>query len=77
MMPDRKRLASIVRVVLVAARKDRDLNQTELAQRLEMTRNQVANIESGRRAVDIVDFVLIAKGLNIDPIALLHRILRW
>ena len=77
MSGDRKRLESIVRVVLVTARKDCDLSQTKLAQRLEMTRNQVANFETGRRALRLADFLMIAKALNIDPIALLHRVLRW
>ena len=77
MTPDRQRLREIVRAVLAASRRDRDVSQRELAERLQMTRNQIANIESGRRAVDAVDFVLIAKALQVSPETLLFRILRW
>jgi transcriptional regulator with XRE-family HTH domain len=54
-----------------------EVSQMELAKRMGVTRNTVANIESGRRAVHFTDFLMIAKALNIDPLALLHRVLRW
>lgn len=47
--PDRERLERAVRIVLKASRQDRDLSQKELAQKMGWSRNQVANLESGRR----------------------------
>lgn len=74
---DRERLQRVIPIVLSGSRRDLDVSQRELAERMGWSRNQVANIESGRRAVHLTDFVLFAKALNIDPIALLHRVLRW
>lgn len=63
--------------MLRVSRNDSDLTQTDLGTVLGWTRNQVANVEGGRRPVHLVDFLMIAKALNIDPLALLHRVLRW
>jgi len=63
--------------VLWASRQDIDVSQRELADKMGWTRNQVANLESGRRAISVTDFMLIAKALCIDPITLLQRALRW
>jgi transcriptional regulator with XRE-family HTH domain len=71
------RLKRTVVIVLKGSRTDLDLSQWELADRLGWTRNTIANIESGRRAVHLLDFVMIARALKIEPTALLDRILRW
>lgn len=76
-MPDRARLERAIRIVLSASRQHLDVSQTELGKRMGMTRNQIANLEGGRRAMRLADFLMIAKALNIDPLALLHRVLRW
>jgi DNA-binding transcriptional regulator YiaG len=72
-----KRLSRVTRVMIKAVRKDADMSQQELAQRLEWTRNQVANIEGGRRMIGLVDFILVARALRVEPDRLLQRILRW
>ena len=75
---DRARLERIVALVLVAARKERNLSQAELAERLQITRNTIANIEScRRRAVSLVDILMIARALQMQPEVLIWRILRW
>ncbi len=74
---DRERLEQRTRIVLRASREDSDLSQGELGVKLGWTRNQVANLEGGRRSVHLTDCVMIAKALGIDPLSLLHRILRW
>lgn len=76
-MPDRQRLTRAIHTVLCASRRQMEVSQRELAQRMGVTRNTIANFESGRRAVRLADFLMIANALNIDPIALLHRVLRW
>lgn len=75
--PDRQRLKQAIRTVLCASRRQMEVSQMELAQRMGVTRNTIANLESGRRSVHLTDFLMIAKALTIDPLALLHRILRW
>jgi DNA-binding XRE family transcriptional regulator len=74
---DRIRLERVIRIVLSASREGLDVSQRELAEKLGWSRNQIANIETGRRAIRLTDFLIIAKALNIDPLALLHRVLRW
>jgi transcriptional regulator with XRE-family HTH domain len=76
-MSDRERLSRVIRTVISASRRDLDVSQEELAARLGWSRNQVANAEAGRRAVQLIDILRIAKALNIDPVAMLQRVLRW
>jgi transcriptional regulator with XRE-family HTH domain len=75
MNEEHKRLESVVYTVLKASRVDSDVSQKELARRLHLTRNVSANIEAGRAAVLMADFVMISRALRIDPERLLHRIL--
>ena len=74
---ERKRFERISRIVLKVARSDMDVSQQELAKRLSWTRNQVANLETGRRGIGIADFIMIAKALRLDPCRLLNGVLRW
>lgn len=74
---ERKRLRRVSRVVLKALREDANVSQVELAGRLSWTRNQIANLETGRRGIEIYDFILIAKALRVDPRRALDMVLRW
>lgn len=62
--------------VLVKARKAADISQTELADRLNKRQQFVSRIESGERRVDLLEFVMIARALKIEPRDLLGRVLR-
>jgi transcriptional regulator with XRE-family HTH domain len=73
----RLRLEKTISIVLAGTRNDFDVSQRELAARIGWTRNMVANIETQRRSTRLVDFILIANALHIDPMALLKRILGW
>jgi transcriptional regulator with XRE-family HTH domain len=70
-------LRSTIRISLKGARADADASQRELAEKLEWTRNQIANLENGRREVTLIDFIMIAHALRVDPYRLLRRILQW
>ena len=70
-------LASRVSIVLKASREDFDMSQQDLATSLGWTRNVIANLESGRRTVRFVDFVIVARALHIEPERLLRRVLYW
>jgi transcriptional regulator with XRE-family HTH domain len=74
---ERARLQRISRIVLKVTRNDMNVSQRELAKRLSWTRNQVANLETGRRGIGIEDFIMIAKALRLDPCGLLNRVLQW
>ena len=65
------------RVVIAATRIDADMSQEELATRLHVTRNTIANIECGRRVIQAAELPLIAKALGFTPEALFMRILMW
>jgi transcriptional regulator with XRE-family HTH domain len=60
-----------------STRKDVDVTQAELAERMTWSREIVSNIEQGRREVSVTDLVLIARALNVDPEILFRRVLRW
>jgi len=62
--------------VLVKARKTAEISQTELAERLNKSQQFVSRIESGERRVDLLEFVMIARALKIEPRDLLGRVLR-
>jgi transcriptional regulator with XRE-family HTH domain len=63
--------------VLGASRREAKMTQEGLALRLGWNRTRIAKIESGERRIDVPEFIVIANGLNMDPIALLARVLRW
>jgi transcriptional regulator with XRE-family HTH domain len=73
----RRILASRVRIVLKASREDSDRSQQELATSLGWSRNMIANLETGRRVIGFVDFVILAKALHVEPERLLRRVLQW
>ena len=74
---ERQRLEQTIVAVLKASREDLDVSRTELANRLGWNPAQIAELEIGRRIVRASDLILIAKALDIEPDALLRRILRW
>jgi transcriptional regulator with XRE-family HTH domain len=64
-------------IVLAGTRRDLEVSQRELANRLGWSRNMIANIESGRRSMNLGEFIIVAHALNVGPEILLQRILRW
>jgi transcriptional regulator with XRE-family HTH domain len=62
--------------VLIAARKAAGLTQTDLAERLGKLQQFVSRIESGQRRIDLLEFIMLARALDIEPRTLLARVLR-
>lgn len=62
--------------LLIAERKAKGLSQRDLASRLAKPPNFVARIETGQRNVSVVEFVVIARALDLQPEALFGRLLR-
>jgi transcriptional regulator with XRE-family HTH domain len=63
--------------VIKASREDADLSREELAKRLGLTYSQIVNIENNRRQVGLIDFIMLADAIDVDPVALFERIARW
>jgi len=55
------------RELLVDARNNAKLSQTQLAEKLKTRQTFVSKCEIGERRVDIVELIEIAEILNIDP----------
>jgi transcriptional regulator with XRE-family HTH domain len=63
--------------VIKASRGDADLSRQELAERLGLTYSQIVNMENGRRAVQLIEFLMLANAIGVDPVALFERVARW
>ena len=63
--------------VISATRRDASVSQEQLAERLGWSRSKVAKIEQGQRRIEVPDFILIARALDIDPETLFRRVMRW
>ena len=70
--PDYKRF----RELLVQARKDAGLTQAELASDLNRPQSFVSKYERGERRLDVIEFVHVARALDIDPIKFLTKFYR-
>jgi transcriptional regulator with XRE-family HTH domain len=57
----------IIGAVLAAARHKAHLTQVELARRLGKPQSVVSSYESGKRRLDVVEFLLIVRTLGADP----------
>lgn len=62
--------------LLIAARRKIRLTQQEVADLLEKPQSFVAKYEGGERRIDVVEFVVIARALRINPVAFLKEFLR-
>jgi transcriptional regulator with XRE-family HTH domain len=60
--------------VLVEARKARGLSQRTLADRLGKPRSFVSKIENRERRLDFVEFVAIARALDLEPTDLMANV---
>jgi len=59
---------------LIRAERDvQGLTQEDLATRASLTRNMIANIETGRQQILLFTFISIANGLRISPNELLPK----
>jgi transcriptional regulator with XRE-family HTH domain len=58
---------------LIAARRLRRLTQAELGHRLGRSTSFVFRYEVGARHLDVAEFIVIARALEIDPYELLRQ----
>lgn len=57
--------------LIKAQRRALKMSQAELAERLDLSRNSVVNIEAGRQSVSAFQFALICTELGTDPTMML------
>ena len=62
--------------LLIEARRKAGLTQVEVAERLGKPQSFVAKYEGGERRLDVVEFVAVARALELDPKALIDRLVR-
>ena len=61
--------------LMVGARKAAGLTQHALALRLKKPQSFVAKYEGGERRLDVVEFITIARALDVDPLKLMTMLL--
>ena len=70
-----------VEIVLQASRREAAVSQRELVERLPewlgWDQTTLAKVETGRRRLDLVEFLELAKALKLDPLTLLERVAHW
>ena len=60
--------------VLIDARRGAGLRQTDLAERLGKPQSFVSKIERGERRIDLVEFLIVARAIGTDEMALVHAV---
>jgi transcriptional regulator with XRE-family HTH domain len=67
--------------ILQASRREAELTQRQLVERLPKwlgwDASTLAKVETGRRRLDMVEFIEIAKALKLEPMVLFERAVRW
>jgi predicted transcriptional regulator len=66
----------VVGAALEAARRKAKLTQVELAARLGKPQSVVSGYETGKRRVDVIEFLLIVRTLGAEPIDIFAEIAR-
>jgi transcriptional regulator with XRE-family HTH domain len=62
--------------VLVDARKQTDLTQSDLAAKIGKDQTYVSLIERSQRRVDVLEFVALARAMGADPVAMFAEVVR-
>ena len=61
--------------LLIEQRKAAGLTQADVAKALKRHQPHIANIESGERRVDVVEFLELAQVIGFEPNAVLNAVL--
>ena len=57
--------------LMVETRKNAGVHQSELAERIGWDQPKISHAETGVRRLDVIEFIAIAKALNVDPAELI------
>ena len=58
---------------IASARREAGLKQEDVAATLGKHQSYVSNIERGQRRIDVVEFYMLARAMNIEPTLLFER----
>lgn len=61
--------------LLIAARKGIRLTQAQLGARLGRSQSFISLIERGQRRVDVIEFVALARALEVEPESMFAKLL--
>lgn len=61
--------------LLTSERKKRDLSQVAVAQELHRNQNWISRLEQGERRVDVCEFLILARVIGFDPVAILRQLI--
>lgn len=64
----------IAGALLTAARQHAGLTQAQLASRIKKPQSFVSSLENGQRRLDVVEFIVLADALKVDPKRLFAQI---
>ena len=59
---------------LVDARRTAGIRQVELAERLGKPQSFISKVERRERRIDVVEFIIIARAIAADPVALFSEV---
>jgi len=59
--------------LLIKARKDAGLTQTDVAQRIRQRQTFVSKYELGERRLDVAEYIEISRAIGADPYGLLRK----
>lgn len=62
--------------LMVETRREASVHQSELADRISWDQPTISNAERGIRRLDVIEFVAIAKALDVDPVELMAELVR-
>lgn len=63
--------------MVAACRRDADLTQEDVAEKLGISRNTLVSIENGRREMTAPELLKFAKLVKLSPTVLVDHIVRW
>jgi transcriptional regulator with XRE-family HTH domain len=62
------------RELLIQARKDAGLTQTEVAALLKRPQSYISKYENGERRLDLIEFLELARVLHLDAVAVIRNL---
>jgi len=62
--------------LMIETRREASVHQSELADRIRWDQPTISNAERGIRRLDVIEFVTIAKALDVDPVELMAELVR-
>jgi transcriptional regulator with XRE-family HTH domain len=64
----------IFRRCMIAARKEAQLTQESVAKSLKKPQSFVAKYENGERRLDVIEFLLVAGVIGVDPCEIIRKV---